>query len=295
MDEDVTLLAKDLQAFKWYYVASCTVIFFDYFLTLSDEVEYAWKGRKGPIFFLFLLNRYCAMSFCIITLFAYFSPLWTFEVCNRFAIVEWLQALLAAIPAEAVLLIRVYALTGNRKLYISILSLLPITQCIIVIYAMAQPGENNALPLPDLSAQSNGTDLFHVCILFSNPVMDTLYLTVSILFDSIVFIITLQATIQCRKIIPTTLLLQRIQRDGTLYFGIILTGNVVWMIFALCGRSGLKLMNAQPSMIFTSVMISRLTLSLRRTSHERYSAWSFKAFELSDTLADNEPLRAGIS
>lgn len=295
MDEDVILLAKDLQAFKWYYVASCTVIFFDYFLTLSDEVEYAWKGRKGPIFFLFLLNRYCAMSFCTITLFAYFSPLWTFEICNRFAIVEWLQALLAAIPAEAVLLIRVYALTGSRKLYILILSLLPLTQCIIVIYAMAQPGENNALPLPELSAQSNGTDLFHVCVLFSNPVMDTLYLTVSILFDSIVFVITLRATVQCRKIIPTTLLLQRIQRDGTLYFGIILTGNVVWMIFALCGRPGLKLMNAQPSMIFTSVMISRLTLSLRRTSNERYSAWSFKAFELSDTLADNEPLRAGIS
>lgn len=65
---------------------------------------------------------------------------------------------------------------------------------------------------------------------------DTIYLTVSILFDSIVFIITLQATIQSRKIIPTTLLLQRIQRDGTLYFGIILTGNTLWMIFALCGR-----------------------------------------------------------
>ncbi|KAK0473769.1 hypothetical protein IW261DRAFT_1503341 [Armillaria novae-zelandiae] len=180
---------------------------------------------------------------------AYFSPLWTFEErdfssdlirCNRFAIVEWLQALLAAIPAEA----------GSRKLFILILT----------------------LPLPELSAQSNGADLFHVCILFSSPVMETLYLTASILFDSIVFIIT-------------------IQRDGTLYFGIILTGNAIWMIFALCGRPGLKLMNAQ----FTSVMISRLTLSLRRTSYERYSAWSFKTFELSDTLADNEPLRAGIS
>ncbi|KAK0203947.1 hypothetical protein DFS33DRAFT_846786 [Desarmillaria ectypa] len=294
MDEDVILLAKDLQAFKWYYVASCTVIFFDYFLTVSDEVEYAWKGRKGLVFYLFLLNRYCAMSFCVITLFAYFSPLWTFEVCNRFAVVEWLQALLAAIPAEAVLLIRVYALTGSRKLYIVILSLLPITQCIIVIYAMAQHGENNALPLPNLCRQSHGIDSFQVCILFSNPIMDTLYLTVSILFDSIVFIITLHATIQNHKIIPTTFLLQRIQRDGTLYFGVILTGNVLWMLFALCSRPGLKLMNAQPSMILTSVMISRLTLSLRRMSHDRYSAWSFKAFQLSDTL-DNELMRAGIS
>lgn len=39
--------------------------------------------------------------------------------------------------------VRVYALTGSRKLYILILSLLPITQTIIVIYAMAQHGENN--------------------------------------------------------------------------------------------------------------------------------------------------------
>ncbi|KAG7446733.1 uncharacterized protein BT62DRAFT_84027 [Guyanagaster necrorhizus] len=293
MDEDAISLAKDLQAFKWYYVASCTIIFFDYFLTLSDEIEFAWKERKGPVFYLFLLNRYCAMSFCVITLFAYFSPLWTFEVCNRFAIVEWLQALLAAIPAEIVLLIRVYALTGSRKLYIVLLSLLPITQCITVIYAMAQHGQNNALPLPDLSAQSYGIDPFHVCILFSDPVMDTLYLAGSILFDSIVFIITLQVTIQYHKIIPRALLLQRIQRDGTLYFGIILTGNALWMLFSLCSRPGLKLINAH--MILTSVMISRLTLSLRRVSHERYSAWSFKAFEFSDTLPRNESTGAGVS
>ncbi|KAK0444544.1 uncharacterized protein EV420DRAFT_1574401 [Desarmillaria tabescens] len=80
--------------------------------------------------------------------------------------------------------------------------------------------------MPSLPTLSHEIDSIHVCILFSNPLMDTLYLALSILFDSY----------SNHRIIPTTLLLQRIQRDGTLYFGVILTGNALWMLFALCGR-----------------------------------------------------------
>ncbi|KAH7878214.1 uncharacterized protein C8R40DRAFT_832213 [Lentinula edodes] len=79
--EDVTPLAHDLQAFKWYYTACCTVLFYDFILTWQEEFEYIWNGvRKGHVFYLFLLTRYIPMGFCVITLFAYFSPLWTIEV-----------------------------------------------------------------------------------------------------------------------------------------------------------------------------------------------------------------------
>lgn len=58
----------------------------------------------------------------------------------------------------------------------------------------------------------------------------------SIVFDSIVFGLTLALTVNGRKIRPKTVLLQTIQRDGASYFCIILSGNIVWMLLALYAR-----------------------------------------------------------
>ncbi|THU97938.1 hypothetical protein K435DRAFT_48840 [Dendrothele bispora CBS 962.96] len=263
--EDVVQLAKDLQAFKWYYSGCSAVLFYDYVLTFAAEVKHVWKGRRGLVFYLFLLNRYIPMIFCIVTLFAYFSALWTSEVCQRFAIVEWLQALLVVLPAETMLLIRVNALMGHRKLIYIPLILLLLAQCIVVVYAMAQPGENNALHLPDVPI-----DPFHVCILYSNPKMDIAYLSICIAFDSIVFTITLLATMLDRSLPRPhqSPVIRTIQWDGALYFCAILSGTVTWMVLSIHGRPGIKLMNAQPSMLLTSIMVSRLTLSLRRANQK---------------------------
>ncbi|KAJ3987071.1 hypothetical protein F5890DRAFT_1472506 [Lentinula detonsa] len=275
--EDVTALAHDLQAFKWYYTACCTILFYDFMLTWQEEYEYIWNGaRKGHVFYLFLLID--SVINPILYELAYFSPLWTMEICNRFAIVEWVQTLLVTLPAETVLLIRVNALAGRRFLTL-ILWAIMVAQFVIVIYAMSQPEQNSGLPLPGIPI-----DQFHVCILYSKPEMDLAYLLCSIVFDSIVFITTLVITIdnkcsiwpdggdsstrlgQSRFRPADSALLSTIQRDGVLYFCAILSGNIIWLILTLRERPGLKFMNTQPSMILTSVMINRLTLSLRKVS-----------------------------
>jgi len=156
---------------------------------------------------------------------------------------------------------------------------LVLAQCIVVIYAMSEPGHNNAMPAPDIPL-----DPYHVCVLFSDPRMDTAYLAVSIAFDSIVFAITLIFTVKEHRLRPNSILLQTIQRDGTLYFCVILTGNLTWMLLALYARPSLKFMNAQPSMILTSIMINRLTLSLRRASHDQNIAWGWQTFQWPEDL-----------
>jgi len=262
---DVIRLAEDLLAFKWYFSGVFTLLFFDFFLTLADEVEFIWKGKKATMFYLFLMNRYCPMAFCIITLFAYFSPLWDYEICDRFAIVEWLQTLLIVVPAEVVLLLRIYALTNRNKYLLTFLVSIILAECIIVFYAMSMPGTNDALVLPHVPIDS-----FRVCILYSDPKMDTAYLSTSLAFDCIVLVITLACTAAKNAVHRTRswAIMQRIRWDGTLYFCVILSGNVVWMALAINARPGLKFMNAQPSMYLTSIMITRLTLSIRKTAAE---------------------------
>ncbi|KAJ6571646.1 hypothetical protein B0H19DRAFT_1130581 [Mycena capillaripes] len=260
---EVIRLAEDLLAFKMYFAGCFALLFFDFFLTLADEVECIWKGKKSTMFYIFLMNRYCPMAFCIITLFAYVSPLWTYEICNRFAIVEWLQTLLIVVPAEVVLLLRVFALTNKNKYLFGFLVSIIVAECIIVFYAMSLPGTNNALVLPHIPIDS-----FHVCILYSDPKMDTAYLSSSIAFDSIVFAITIACTVNSNTQRSPSSILKTIRWDGTLYFCVILSGNVVWMALAINARPGLKLMNAQPSMYLTSIMINRLTLSVRNAAAE---------------------------
>ncbi|KJA26944.1 hypothetical protein HYPSUDRAFT_63712 [Hypholoma sublateritium FD-334 SS-4] len=222
---------------------------YDYLLTLEREVKYIWTGKRSLMFYLYLVNRYLPMLFSMITLSAYFSPLWTSAVrmvlrnicCDRFAIVKWLETLLIVIPAESVLLVRTFAITGYNKVITTLLVSIMIVQCCVVIYAMSRPGKNQALQTP-----STLGDPYHVCILFSDPKMDTAYLGVSILFDFIVFCTTILRTLSFQgNLFPKTGLMRTIIRDGVLYFAVILSGNVVWMVCALTGRRGIKLINAQ--------------------------------------------------
>ncbi|KAF9254226.1 hypothetical protein L218DRAFT_992412 [Marasmius fiardii PR-910] len=187
---------------------------YDYFLTFQDEVDYMWNEKKGIGWcilegrrkrslnhFRSRGNRYFALAFCIITLSVYFLPSWTYEVssivhspseielkdppsgsatfrCNRFAIVEWLQALVIVVTAEAVLLIRIYALTSHRQIVL-VLSFFIVGQIAVVFIAMLEPHQNGgksisrtkvyvktlaALELPDIPI-----DPFHISILYSDP------------------------------------------------------------------------------------------------------------------------------
>ncbi|KAJ7151221.1 hypothetical protein C8R46DRAFT_1304998, partial [Mycena filopes] len=243
---EVISLAEDLLAFKMYFAGVFALLFYDFFLTLADEVECIWKGKKTTKSILpdgLLYHHVVRYVFSSSSLTRPYSsgqrtlPRCGTTSCNRFAIVEWLQTLLIVVPAELVLLLRVYALTKKNKYLFAFLSAIIVVECVIVFYAMSIPGTNNALVLPHVPIDS-----FRVCILFSDPKMDTAYLSTSIAFDCIVFAITLISTATHRS---QTSILNTIRRDGTLYFCVILSGNVVWMALAINGRPGLKLINAQ--------------------------------------------------
>ncbi|KAJ3807066.1 hypothetical protein F5876DRAFT_68418 [Lentinula aff. lateritia] len=258
--EDVTPLAHDLQAFKWYYTACCTVLFYDFILTWQEEFEYIWNGvRKGHVFYLFLLpDVLIDLNFMCYSVF-FSSVDYRVKVmllivrygrCNRFAIVEWVQTLLVTIPAEIVLLIRVNALASRRYLTIALWAII-MAQFIIVIYAMSQPGQNLGLPLPNIPI-----DQFHVFL-------TTLVITVDHGCSVWPNGSTLPTPFGEARFRPAnSVLLSTIQRDGIIYFCAILSGNIVWLILSLNERPGLKFMNTQ----ITSVMINRLTLSVRKAS-----------------------------
>ncbi|KAJ7896584.1 hypothetical protein B0H13DRAFT_2522825 [Mycena leptocephala] len=66
-------------------IAGFTILIWDHLDTFPTEVEYIWKPmKKGPIVYLFLLNRYLTPLGFMVNLFAYFSPVWTPERYENF-------------------------------------------------------------------------------------------------------------------------------------------------------------------------------------------------------------------
>ncbi|TFK41744.1 hypothetical protein BDQ12DRAFT_394661 [Crucibulum laeve] len=162
------------------------------------------------------------------------------------------------------LVYRVYALTNRSIAIVSLLVLIMLSQCCIAIYAVCNLGTRNAaLPLPNYNLET-----FHICLLSTKPALETIYLAVSVLFDVVVFIITVIRTFSLCTTLPRKNLSWTMLRDGALYFCVILSGNIIWMAFAMRVRPTLKQINGQSSMILTSIMINRLTLSLRKAGRQ---------------------------
>ncbi|KAG1743199.1 uncharacterized protein EDB91DRAFT_1126139 [Suillus paluster] len=91
-------------------VASFTVLCWDHIITFADEVALIWCKRKGPLGYLFLLNRYITPLGFIVKIVALTLPTWSTESCRKFIRFEGAMATIGVSIAELIMLLRVYAL-----------------------------------------------------------------------------------------------------------------------------------------------------------------------------------------
>ncbi|KIK60241.1 hypothetical protein GYMLUDRAFT_261592 [Collybiopsis luxurians FD-317 M1] len=280
-------LGYDLLSSKHYWIAITTLWVYEYLLTFMDEVRYIWKEKKNLVFWLFFLNRYLCLIIIVITNVAYFTPLFSEDMyvdpeCYRYGFVEQIETLIMGTIAEALVLLRVYALSG-RKTYILIIAFLIIlTQWILLIYQdakyvngtsdlavllFARKLDTSALPtLPDIDAYRlciavPGTDIIQV---------GTAFLSLYIVYDGLAVIAIVYFVMQQAKGFHVAPIVHLIQRDGLLYFAVMFSSNFVWLITTLhAGRPGLKFIQNQPAMVISSIMVNRITVNLKRAATEK--------------------------
>lgn len=281
-------LATDLQSVKWYYTAMASLLAYDYVLTFSTEMRYVWREKRTIGFWLFLWVRYFPMCFCAIMLVSYFSPSWTFEICNRFAPAIWAQTVLIFVPCEILMALRVYALSKRNIWIVTPLIMVTLAQFSVSIYIFSS-GDIGALPVARVPLKLDG---FHICMLYPTPAIKNYalaFIGLNVGFDSAVFVLTLGYTLRAARLGKNPLI-EAMRRDGILYFFGLFSANFVWMMMLVYGRPGLKFINAQPSHLFTSIMICRLSLSLREANGNPHVITSWG----SDTYKGNNN-RSGLS
>ncbi|KAF9786763.1 hypothetical protein BJ322DRAFT_673089 [Thelephora terrestris] len=85
----VVQVGQDVKAYNYYAIAAGAILFYDYFLTLADEVKYVWSGKKSWVFWLFVFNRYFPMTWQLIALFTSLSSQVTTEMRKSLVLLSY--------------------------------------------------------------------------------------------------------------------------------------------------------------------------------------------------------------
>ncbi|KAJ6536576.1 hypothetical protein DFH09DRAFT_1283784 [Mycena vulgaris] len=240
--------------------ASFTILVWDHALTFSDEVEYIWKGKKGPIIYLFLLNRYFTPLGFMINLYAYLSPSWTVERCTHFIRYEGCTVAIAVEVVGLMMLLRISALYPRHRWISWILAVLLIVETCINIWLISR-GE------PVLHNRASGV---HACSMVFDPAISgaaSASAWYPLLYDSIVFGLTVNRTLPSIRKKEAGFIVKKLLEDGLLYYSVIFAITFVLTFMIVGAPPGTKNICAQMEQLLTVAMMSRITLSLKKAGH----------------------------
>jgi len=146
-----------------------------------------------------------------------------------------------------------------------------ISQLILGLYLAICAAMEGALPMPPMPLP-----VYMMCVFtgpwyaqFTFPIMSLLY---DLLAFSVIVYLVVRSNV---KKVPIPSLLKIIARDATCYFLVIFTSHLVFVMFQAFADSGLKLLPAPGNLVFLSVMVTRLLLSLRKAVDTQEYGWSF--------------------
>ncbi|KAI0360578.1 hypothetical protein OH77DRAFT_1393167 [Trametes cingulata] len=159
--------------------AATAFLVWDTMINLAEEADYIWSGLNGWVKWTFLLIRHVPylVQGTVLTLVAIAGHLWTTSECRT-----WIVYQLAAIEAltvvvEIVLIIRVYAMYGRDRAMLFL---------ILVLFAgeVAAMCTILAISIPEITFTPQ-------CLITSTPKLFPTYWTVSLAFETTLFVLTL--------------------------------------------------------------------------------------------------------
>jgi len=190
-------------------------------------------------------------------------------MCDRYVKFAGATTLCLVAVAELSLILRVHAIyLGNKYILMFLLPLLLLQ----VVFSGYGVSHGMRVPLPDG---------FPGCVLTGRDQWIAALWAAPLLTDTCIFILTILRTIRYRRQNIHMTTMQVILRDGTIYFALIFSANLMNTLIYFLAVEDLKAMGASFSQILTAIMISRLQLNLRRAG----------TFQLDSNKAAIAPIR----
>ncbi|KAI0667601.1 hypothetical protein C8Q78DRAFT_981412, partial [Trametes maxima] len=251
-------------------LASFTVLVWDHFITLGDEIEYIWKRRKGPLIYLFFINRYLTPLGFIINLFAYFSPVWTPTVCEHFVRYEGSMTVIGINTTALMMLLRIYAMYEGKSWVVVFVG---------IVFAV-EFGVNAWLLTHGVAVRHTGG--ITACTMIFDPekvkgAIASASAWLPLLYDTVVLIFTVRRTYGGIKNPTAGRIMRILLKEGILYYSVIFSITLILTLMIVFAADGLKNLTAQTEYLMTVAMMSRITLHLKKQAHATWDSWGFQA------------------
>lgn len=254
-------IGHDVTATKRYIWATATILFYDYLLTLPDEIEYVWAGERSWIFWVFVLIRYLPMT----------HLLWGFassndsnpntKVCEQTFWYPLFTYVISVFLVQAMVSLRVYAVTmGNIPICIGF-GTITVSQFGLGIFLVIVAVKGGAQALPQIPF-----DAYRLCAPSRHRPIEIAYTGISLVYELLAFLLIILLA-NASKIQGSGIpgILKTIAIDATWYFLVIFSSHFTFMMTLLFAPIGLQFLPAPGTAVYLSVMISRIMFSLRKS------------------------------
>jgi len=255
---------EGLLALQYYTIASISFLYYDHIITFSQEIRNIWKRKLSILNILFIINRYTTcFGYVPIAYFTFNSPSDIME-CSRFVRFPAALSITTQVIISVIVILRCHALyNGHRGILVSV-SILGLALLASFIWATTtfvgvdlSFGGLYRTCLPGLTRGQN--DPYKVSWLLS------------IVFDSVAFILILVKTVQMRRVYQFQgsygSVANLFLRDGSIYFAVIAMSYIIHIILYLKLQDAFFTVsmgnNAFLTHAISVTMISRLILNLK--------------------------------
>jgi hypothetical protein len=289
-------VGHEIVATKRLSIGCATVLFYEYILTFSDEVQYAWQGKKTWVSLLFFMNRYLPIAYKIWDLcntgqyLATQLVTWDTEqimtYCAVATFTENSYLVLVTMFSQLFLAVRVYAVRGRSKASFAILATLTLLQ---FTYGVVYIALFRRKAYTYVSVVSPQRYTFASCLQEHHDTdLQLGYLGISLAFDIVAFLMIAICSYKSSVMYGASGLFDRLVQDATVYFLVIVWVHLTVTIFT--SRMGdSRILRVFPAFtnIIIPVMICRLVLSLKKaTDPNVIRAWNVDHFSTQlDTLS----------
>ncbi|KAF9786792.1 hypothetical protein BJ322DRAFT_1106900 [Thelephora terrestris] len=292
--ESIIQLGQDITTYKLYALSAGTVLFYDYLLTLPDEVMYVWCERKSWTFWVFMLNRYFPMTWQFWRFVVSYAPqsrvvmedtISIIQICDRTSFYAIVVLVVCTLLAQTVMTARIYALTMKNIPIATGFALITVAQLVFGIYLTIITAKRaQVLPLIPL-------DAYRLCTYTQNQkTTEVAYTSLSLLYDALAFVVIIfQARRSRMPGLKVSNILDTIAEDSTRYFIVIFASHFVLVMTLNFGRVGIQTLPGAGVLVYLPLMISRIMISLKKAADSARAPWSLTQ----DTWNDNA-VRGGL-
>ncbi|KAI0780737.1 hypothetical protein BD413DRAFT_463774, partial [Trametes elegans] len=251
--------------------STVAILYYDFAITVLPEIQYCWtQPRSRTAFMLFVGMRYLGLLGSIPIFFEYFLENENDHVSRNAPTCRELQLYHQAFIMTTqgivaiLILLRTYALYhGSKRVLVSLVAMYigGAIHCVVALVTTQGPLSTKT-PLhfkyPLCNTSLTDEQGIHLALAWSAMLW----------FDTVIFALTLYKAIQMRREISSGSLIERLFRDGTIYYGILVALNMTNIVTFLKTPSGSPMKGVASVManVLSMTLTSRLMLNLRDPS-----------------------------